>query len=390
MLALRLYDNGQQRKLNSTLNIKGNSTVKFSLFYFANHESDSLDGDKYRLIKESARWADQNGFVRLWMPERHFHSFGGLSPNPSVLAAVLATITENVQICAGSIVLPLHDPIRVAEEWAVVDNVSNGRVGLGVACGWVPNDFVISGHQSDFDRRKIVFEEKIEVLRNLWRGEPHQMTNPQGEEIEIHTLPRPIQKDVPLWITSAANPDTFRQAGEMGANLLTHLLGQSLKELSGKIKMYREAWSKAGHKGEGTVTLMLHTLVGDDDDEVHNLVREPMKKYLGGSLNLAAAHLASVPFLKDTDKIDLASLTPDIVDEALEASFEKYFNMSGLFGSFEKCLDMVEQVDDIDVDEIACLIDFGLDDDTVLMNLENLNVVRVLANAKPLDVVAEV
>ncbi len=358
--------------------------MEFSLFYFANHEDSDHQHNKYQLILDSARWADQNNFVRLWTPERHFHSFGGLSPNPSVLAAALASITSNIQICSGSVVLPLHDPIRVAEEWAVVDNISEGRVGLGVACGWVPNDFVISEHQADFDNRKEIFADKISTLQALWRGDSHEVTNPQGEKIKVQTIPRPIQKEVPMWITSAANPDTFRQAGELGANLLTHLLGQTVKGLGEKIIIYREARKAAGHADDGIVTLMLHTFVSDNDDEVHDLVREPMKKYLAGSLNLASAHLASVPFIQNPEKIDLEALTPDIVDETLEASFEKYFHFNGLFGSFDKCLDMIDQLEEIDVDEIACLIDFGVSSETVMESLDNLNVLRILANPIPI------
>lgn len=358
--------------------------MQFGLYYFANQEeSDGLN--KYELIIESAKWADRNGFDRLWTPERHFHSFGGLSPNPSVLAAALAAVTERIQICAGSVVLPLHDPIRVAEEWSVVDNISNGRAGLGVACGWVPNDFVISDHQDDFERRREIFEEKTRLLQKLWRGEMHCVTNPQGESIQVQTIPRPIQKEAPIWITSAANPETFRQAGEMGVNLLTHLLGQTIQALAEKIQIYRDAWRQAGHSGSGVVTLMLHTLVGDSDDEVHEIAREPMKKYLGGSLNLAAAHLESVPFIQRPADIDVGSLTPDLVDQTLEASFEKYFHMGSLLGSYEKCLDTIDQLVEIGVDEAACLIDFGLDKEIVLEGLENLNVVRKLANPTPLS-----
>ena len=354
--------------------------MEFSLFYFANHEGEGQEGGKYELILESAKWADQNKFARLWAPERHFHSFGGLSPNPSVLAASLASITKNIQICSGSVVLPLHDPIRVAEEWAVVDNISGGRVGIGVACGWVPNDFIISGSQAEFADRHKIFAEKTKLLRALWRGEPYRVKNPQGEEIEIQTLPRPVQKEIPIWITAAANPETFRQAGEMGANILTHLLGQSLQGLAEKIVVYREAWEAAGHSGRGAVTLMIHTFVGGSDDEVHEIVREPMKKYLAGSLNLAAAHLNSVPFLKNPEDIDVEALTPELIDQTLEASFEKYFHMSSLFGSYEKCLDTVDQLEEIDVDEVACLIDFGVDEEIVLASLERLNVLRILAN----------
>ncbi|MBL8899805.1 MAG: LLM class flavin-dependent oxidoreductase [Planctomycetes bacterium] len=356
--------------------------MDFGLFYFANHDARDGERERYRLILESARWADENGFVRLWAPERHFHSFGGLSPNPSVIAAALASTTRRIQICAGSVVLPLHDPIRVAEEWSVIDNLSNGRVGLGVACGWVPNDFVISGNQGDFDRRREVFLEKAERLQRLWRGEPYHAINPHGKEIAVQTVPRPIQSEVPLWFTVAANPESFAQAGTLGAHLLTHLLGQTQERLGERIAVYREAWKAAGHPGQGIVSLMLHTYVGEDDDEVHELVREPMKRYLGGSLNLAAAHIASVPFLKDADKIDVGALTPELVDQTLEASFEKYFHTASLLGSYEKCLDAVERFRAIGVDEVACLIDFGLDEPTVWAGLERLNVVRVLARPR--------
>lgn len=352
--------------------------MKFGLFFFANHDGDDHGRDKYRLILESAKWADAHGFVRVWTPERHFHRFGGLSPNPSVIAAAIAASTSRIQICAGSVVLPLHDPVRVAEEWAVVDNLSNGRVGLGVACGWVPNDFVIADKQADFKERHRLFAEGTAQLRQLWRDGTFERENPLGEKVELRTLPRPLQPELPIWITAAGNPETFRQAGELGANVLTHLLGQTTSQLAEKIKAYRAAWEAAGHPGRGTISVMLHTFVGDTDDEVRGLTREPMKRYLGSSLSLAAAHLASVPFLQRADQIDTSALTPELIDATLEASFEKYFAMASMLGSIEKCMEVVERFEALDVDEIACLIDFGVPEDRVLAMLENLNVVRVL------------
>lgn len=352
--------------------------MQFGLFYFANHDGDDAGRDKYRLILESAKWGDAHGFARVWTPERHFHRFGGLSPNPSVIASAIAATTSRIQICAGSVVLPLHDPIRVAEEWAVVDNLSNGRVGLGIACGWVPNDFVISNKQASFPDRHRTFADATHQLRRLWRGEPYETLNPLGQPVSLCTLPRPLQAELPLWITAAGNPDTFRQAGQLGANVLTHLLGQTTSALGEKIAIYREAWDEAGHAGRGTVSVMLHTFVGDTDEEVRAITKEPMKRYLGSSLSLASGHLASVPFLQRTENIDTASLTPELVDATLDASFEKYFAMASLLGSIERCIDTVDRFTALDVDELACLIDFGVPTDQVLAMLENLNVVRVL------------
>src|SRR5690348_14609600 len=108
--------------------------MDFSLFYFATTDDGGFS-DKYRLLIEGAKFADAHGFTAVWTPERHFHEFGGLYPNPSVTSAAIATVTERVQIRAGSVVLPLHDPLLVAEEWAVVDNLSHGRVSISFASG---------------------------------------------------------------------------------------------------------------------------------------------------------------------------------------------------------------------------------------------------------------
>ena len=103
-------------------------SLSFTLYFFSDDGAKDSP-DKYRLVLESAKFADRNGFSAVWTPERHFQDFGGLYPNPSVLSAALAMITERVQIRAGSVALPLHHPVRVAEEWSVVDNLSNGRAG---------------------------------------------------------------------------------------------------------------------------------------------------------------------------------------------------------------------------------------------------------------------
>ncbi|MEH6528301.1 MAG: LLM class flavin-dependent oxidoreductase, partial [Sneathiella sp.] len=111
------------------------------LFYFSSDAGPSETPNRYRLLMEGAKFADSHGFSSVWTPERHFHLFGGLYPNPSVTSAAVAAVTSNIAIRAGSIVLPLHNPVRVVEEWSVVDNLSGGRVGFSFASGWHANDF---------------------------------------------------------------------------------------------------------------------------------------------------------------------------------------------------------------------------------------------------------
>ncbi len=351
--------------------------VGFSLFYFSADENANA-GDRYRVLMEGARFGDKHGFTAVWTPERHFHAFGGLYPNPAVTGAAVAAITTRIGVRAGSCVLPLHHPVRVAEEWSVVDNLSNGRVGISFAAGWQPNDFIFQPQNYADAKNKTI--EMIETVRQLWRGETLSFPGPRGD-VPVRTLPRPVQADLPIWYTTAGNPESYELAGKLGVNVLTHLLGQSVDELADKITIYRKAWKAAGHKGEGQISLMLHTFVGDSDAEVKELVRAPMKAYLGTSISLIKGFASAFPtFKKSKDgkapELDFASLTPDEMDALLEYSIERYYETSGLFGTLETCAKIVDRLKGIGVDDIACLIDFGVETERVLRHLKHLNRLR--------------
>jgi natural product biosynthesis luciferase-like monooxygenase protein len=360
--------------------------IDFSLFYFASDEGANA-ADKYEALLEGAKFADTHSFAAVWTPERHFYAFGGLYPNPSVASAAIAAITRNVKIRAGSCVLPLHSPIRVAEEWALVDNLSKGRVGISFAAGWQPNDFVL--RPDNFaDRKNIMFRD-IETVRKLWRGETLMFPGANGNEYPVRTLPRPVQPELPVWVTIAGNPETYRMAGEGGFQILTHLLGQSPEELAEKLNIYRQAWRDAGHAGEGYVTLMLHTFVGDDLDQVREVVRQPMKNYLRDAMDLVEKAAWHFPAFKQRAQSSGQNLREMFASEAMSAeekdaildfAFERYFVTSGLFGTPESCLDMVNKLKEMHIDEIACLIDFGIETPLVLKHLDHLNRLRELAS----------
>jgi natural product biosynthesis luciferase-like monooxygenase protein len=350
--------------------------MDFSLFYFASAE-DERAADKYRLLLEGARFADRHGFAAVWTPERHFHAFGGLYPNPAVTSAAIAAITERVQIRAGSVVLPLHSPIRVAEEWSVVDNISRGRVAVSFASGWHANDFVLA--PENYAGRKEIMLKGIETVRALWRGEAVVLPNGVGKETSVRILPRPVQPELPVWLTAAGNPETFQTAGETGAHLLTHLLGQTPEELAQKIEVYRAAWRRARPGGgEGRVTLMLHTFVGEDVEAVRERVRVPFINYLRTSLDL----VRNLARQRGVD-IDAQDFTAEQLESLLANAFDRYFETSSLFGTPATCLRLINKLKAIGVDEVACLIDFGVEVDAVIEGLTHLDQLRARSNRNP-------
>jgi natural product biosynthesis luciferase-like monooxygenase protein len=368
------------RDRTHTPNDSSPRAIDFSLFFFSSDEGDER-GEGYRLLLEGAKFADEHGFRAVWTPERHFHAFGGLYPNPAVTGAALAALTQRVEIRAGSVVLPLHHPIRVAEEWSLVDNLSRGRVGISFASGWHPNDFVLAP-QNLRNAKEVMFRD-IEIVRRLWRGETVAFLGADGAAVDVRTRPRPVQRELPVWVTSAGNAETFAQAGRIGANLLTHLLGQSIEQLAPKIEEYRTARAEAGFDpATGVVSLMLHTFVGDDEAVVKQRLREPLERYLASSLSLLKDHLWSFPaFRRPQDGAEggrdsLDDLSVEDRAALLAHARERYYESYGLFGTTDRCRETVERLRGIGVDEIACLIDFGVPVDDVLASLPILDLVR--------------
>ncbi len=374
-----IYDESSTRANPALGDQKVTRALDMGLFMWGN--DDAPGPAKYRLLLEGSKYFDENGFSAVWTPERHFHAFGGPYPNPAVTGAAVAATTNNVTIRAGSCVVPLHHPIRIAEEWGVVDNLSNGRVELAAASGWNPNDFVLRP-ENHADNKRVMFDQ-LEQVQKLWRGEKVAFDGPMGP-VEVESLPRPVQKELTCWITTAGNPESWIEAGRLGMNVLTHLLGQTLDEVREKAHLYRNARKEAGFDPDaGRVALMLHTFVGDNNQDVRELVREPMKDYLGSSMKLAMDYAWSFPAFKrpggnvsKPEDIDLKSLNDDEVDTILNFAFERYFESSGLFGDEQTCLNMLARCDAAGVDEIACLMDFGVDTQTVIDSFPRLKSLR--------------
>jgi phthiocerol/phenolphthiocerol synthesis type-I polyketide synthase E len=340
-------------------------SIEFSLFFFSGDES-AFPNDKYQLVLEATKFADRNGFAAVWTPERHFHRFGGLYPNPAVLGAALATITERLQIRAGSVIAPLQSPIRIAEEWALVDNLSNGRAGIAFATGFHPVDFVLSPER--FKERSKLTAEVVEAVRRYWRGEPAQGRTGTGEEVERALFPRPMQRELPTWLTATRSTETFVLAGRMGLNVLTAVLRINREEMAEKIAAYRRARSEHGHDPDaGKVTLMLHAFTGSDDDRVRQTVSGPFREYLRSHMEFLSAG---------------ASLSRSEKENLLTLAFNRFYEGGSLFGTPESCLGTVEKFAAIGVNEIACLIDFGIDFDTTMGGLRHLVRLAELANCR--------
>lgn len=164
--------------------------------------------DLYSIGIEMAAWADAHGFAECMLSEHH-GSDDGYLPSPLVLGAAIAARTQQIRIRVSALVLPLHDPLRVAEDVAVLDRISNGRAELVVAAGFRPFEFDM------FDRelkdRGVLMEEGVATLKCAWTGEPFEY---RGRKVWV--TPTPIQKPHPPLLLGGSTKVAARRAARIG------------------------------------------------------------------------------------------------------------------------------------------------------------------------------
>ncbi|MEU3185195.1 MupA/Atu3671 family FMN-dependent luciferase-like monooxygenase [Streptomyces sp. NPDC006923] len=353
----------------------------FGVYFFGDYPETGGSGtaQAYDALVETARFADQHGFSSVWVPERHFHSFGGLFPNPAVLAAALARETARIRINAGSVVLPLHDPIRVAEEWSVVDNLSGGRVGIGCATGWHARDFAL--HPERFaDRREIAFAH-LDDIRRLWRGEAVRRRTGEGTETDVRIHPRPVQDTPPMFLATTGQRASYEEAARRGLGVVTHLMNQTVDELGGHVAHYRRVRAESGLDPDaGRVTVLVHTYLGTDHEAARAEALEPMSRYLRSSLLMRSAATALGHSAED-----VAAAGEEDLDYLFRRAYDRYCDQRAMIGTPESCAPFVEALRRAGVDEIAALVDFGLPVERLRAGLDQLDLLRRRSRPSPED-----
>lgn len=328
----------------------------------------STEHGPYDLLLDVARYVDDAGFHAIWTPERHFTEVGGAYPNPALLAAALAMVTSKVRLRAGSINLPLHDPLRVAEEWAVVDNLSNGRVDIGVAPGWHVRDFVLK--PENFQDKFNVLNTYRDQVQQVWRGQPIERLDACGHTHSIVTFPRPVQPELPIWLTTSQREEAWQFAGANGFHVLTALINFGPNELEKRIGIYREARKMAGFDPEGgVVSLMLHTYIDKDGSQAVERVRPALTEYLK---SFVSQH-QSANQADTSDKVRTLQALGDDSDDFVDMVFARYVGTSSLIGDVKQAESILSRFRAMGVDEVACLVDFGLEKARVLDSLQLLS-----------------
>jgi len=168
----------------------------------------------YKAAIDMTEYGDRHGFVGVMLSEHHGVADGYL-PSPIVLAAAMAARTRSIQLQFMALIAPLHDPLRLAEDIAILDQVSAGRTLVTVAGGYVPYEFAMFG--KDMSRRGPLVEEAIAVLKAAWTGEWFEYRG-----LRVRVTPRPVQQPHPPLLMGGSVPAAARRAGRLADGFITH------------------------------------------------------------------------------------------------------------------------------------------------------------------------
>ena len=252
----------------------------FGLFYIPSTHEDLTVGQVYETIIREVCVAEELGWDNVWFAEHHFDAFGGAVPSPALLASAVAMRTTRVRIGAAVIVLPLHHPVRVAEEYAMLDVLSGGRAELGIGRGFSRHEFRSLG--ISMDSREGCFEEGVSVLVNAWTRDSFSFDGEYYHLRDVELFPKPVQRPhPPIWVAASSNRSSFELAGRFGFNLMLNPYSREVDEVRRGLDWYRTALAQAGHDaGSKRIMVNYHLYVARDERTAREEPRAALLQYL--------------------------------------------------------------------------------------------------------------
>lgn len=232
------------------------------------------DPQPFRETYELARLAESLGFDTATVGHHHF--LPGNASDPLTWMTAVAAQTERLRVGTGIFQLPIHNPVRVAEQVATLDQISGGRVSLGVGLGWWPLEYQV--HGSNFRQRGARMEEALQILKAVWTGEDTAWEGRFWSFPELTVHPRPVQSPhPPLWVAGVADAAVER-AARLGDAWLCGPV-QSLSVARSCLDLYRKTCAKHGRSDAWI--LRRFAWIGPDRESIQ---QEILPRYVNGLL----------------------------------------------------------------------------------------------------------
>ena len=240
--------------------------MKFGIFIFGDNHPELGRSNQtfYEEILTMAEWAEELGFDSFWLGEHHLYWYGTCVSPPMVIAA-LGQRTKRIRLGPAVAVPSFHNPLIVAEEYALADNLCNGRLEFGLGSGFSPVEFQQFG--MTMEEAKERFWEGTEIILKAWREErfSHQGKYYRFDDISLYM--KPLQKPLPpIWL-AASSDDTLVRAGQLGWPMMGIPFARSntLADVKAKNDLYLDSYRSSGHKDVPEIMVAMHIYLDKDE-----------------------------------------------------------------------------------------------------------------------------
>ena len=294
--------------------------------------------------------ADRLGLDSIWLAEHHFSPTRSVLSSPLMIANAVANRTEHVRVGTAVEVLPLANPVRLAEEVATLDHLSGGRFEFGIGRSGSPTGYV--GYNIPYAESRARFYETLEVVRRAWTQERFSYQGEYFEYNDVCVVPKPLQQPHPPIRNAATSAITYSISAKMGMPIFIGVRGRS-DLVQERVEMYRNEWHAAQQPGEPDVALRIPVYVADTMGKAQS---EPRESTLNFFKNTVATLNLPVPGLSDEENKERV----DRGERMKQITYEEILETDTVYGTPEFVTDRLLQLqEEFGLSSVIAEVTFG-------------------------------
>ena len=326
--------------------------MKFGLFYQLPCAEGQSPRQRYQDTLDQIQLGDELGFDNAWLAEIHFDARFSVTPSPLMVAVAAAQRTKNIRLGVAVNLLPLHHPIRIAEDIATLDLLSDGRVEFGVGRGALPAHF--QGFEVPLDDSRERFLEALQFVLTAWTEDEFSFEGKYHKVGPLRLVPKPLQKPHPPVHIASNSADTFELVGELGYSMLATPVIVPLPQLKEGVGRYKQALVDNGHAPNGTdISIAVPMFARGSLREAQTIPEPSVMNYLGSvvamwSTPAMQALMEANPKMKEVPQ-RLGSIT-----------YDQWSNDVAIFGDPASCVEKIQMLqEELQLTECVCWFNQG-------------------------------
>ena len=284
---------------------------------------------------EEVDLAEQLGLDTVWLGEMHFNPARSVLSAPIVIASSIATRTKRLRVGMAVQVLPLIHPLRIAEEAATVDQLSEGRFEFGVGRSGNVRAYDIMG--IDYGESKDRFQEALDIILMAWSGETFSYEGEYNHITNASISPLPYQQPHPKVRIAASSEDSFGRIGRLGYPIFLGLRTMDVEDLKTNLKEYKQEWKAAGHPGEGgDINVRFPVYIAPSEAEAIEEPKESIEAFFQRQREL-------FEYSRGRQGADVSAGRQARYERLVNSTYEDLLETRVVFGSPEQVIDRLHE-----------------------------------------------